>query len=405
MHSPHRIARLRFRYGVALRLPLKGGAEGSRMIPALSSMKRIVIKIGSSTIADIDNASVRTAWLAAFAEDIAALRAKGCEVVLVSSGAVALGRPILKLGHKALELPEKQAAAACGQIMLMAAWKHALALHHIHTAQLLVTLDDSENRKRYLNVRNTFETLLSHGIIPIVNENDTVTTAEIRFGDNDRLAARVAAMISADACVLLSDIDGLYTKNPKLHADAEHIAEIRAITPEIEAMGEGPSSTTSHGGMTTKLIAAKIATAAGCHLVIAQGDGVHPIAALENKAKASWFYAPESPLSARKHWIAGALQTQGTLYIDEGAAQALRSGRSLLPAGVKRIEGDFDRGDMVFVKTAAGVLVAQGLISYDAEETQKILGAKSDAIASILGYCLRDTLIHRDDMVVHGQGG
>lgn len=371
-------------------------------LPHLSSMKRIVVKIGSSTIADIDAASVRTEWLAAFAEDVMRLRAQGCEVVLVSSGAVALGRPILKLGKKHLELPEKQAAAACGQIMLMAAWQHALATHHIHTAQVLITVEDSENRKRYLNARNTFETLLSNGIIPIVNENDTVTTAEIRFGDNDRLAARVAAMISADACILLSDIDGLYTKNPKLHADAEHIARIDAITPAIEAMASGPSSTTSHGGMITKLIAARMARSAGCHLIIAQGETLHPLSALSAGARASWFIAPESPMGARKHWIAGSLQAQGALIVDDGAAHALRSGRSLLPAGVKAMEGDFDRGDMVLVKTASGELVAKGIVTYDADETQKIMGAKSEAIEGLLGYILRDTLIHRDDMVAFG---
>lgn len=370
--------------------------------PTLSSMKRIVVKIGSSTIVDIDAASVRTEWLAAFAADVMRLRAQGCEVVLVSSGAVALGRPILKLGKKHLELPEKQAAAACGQIMLMAAWQHALAKHHIHTAQVLITVEDSENRKRYLNARNTFETLLSHGIIPIVNENDTVTTEEIRFGDNDRLAARVAAMISADACILLSDIDGLYTKNPKLHADAEHVARIDEITPTIEAMASGPSSTTSHGGMITKLIAARMARSAGCHLIIAQGETLHPLTALMEGARASWFIAPESPMSARKHWIAGSLQAQGALIIDDGAAKALRSGRSLLPAGVKAMEGDFDRGDMVLVKTASGELVAKGIVTYDAEETGKIMGAKSEAIEGLLGYILRDTLIHRDDMVAFG---
>lgn len=371
-------------------------------LPSLSGMKRIVVKIGSATITDSAKASVKTEWLAAFAQDIMALRASGVEVVLVSSGAVALGRPILKLGTKVLELPEKQAAAACGQIMLMAAWKHAFAEHHVHTAQVLVTVEDSENRKRYLNARNTFETLLAHGIIPIVNENDTVTTAEIRFGDNDRLAARVAAMISADACVLLSDIDGLYTKNPKLHTDAEHIAEIREITPAIDAMGTGPASATSHGGMVTKLIAAKMAMSAGCHLVIAQGDRLHPLAALADGAKASWFIAPESPMGARKHWIAGTLATQGIVRIDDGAVKALKAGRSLLPAGCKSIEGDFDRGDVVLVETLDGVAVAKGITCYDAVEARRIMGAKSDAIESILGYILRDTLIHRDDMVVLG---
>jgi glutamate 5-kinase len=369
----------------------------------LLNAKRIVVKIGSSTIADIARASVRAEWLAAMAEDIARLRARGCEVVVVSSGAVALGRPILGLGHAAIDLPEKQAAAACGQILLMDAWNGALRPHALHAAQVLLTLEDSENRKRYLNARATFETLLSHGLVPVVNENDTVTTAEIRFGDNDRLAARVAAMVSADVCVLLSDIDGLYTKNPKLHADAAHIAEVRAITPEIEAMASGPASTTSHGGMTTKLIAAKMAVAAGCHLVIAQGETMHPLQELEDGAKSTWFLAPESPMSARKNWIAGTLNVKGAVRVDAGAALALGKGGSLLPAGVKSIEGAFERGDTVAISTLEGRVLGHGIIAYDAEEAAKILGQKSDAIEGILGYKIRDTLIHRDDLVLqHG---
>jgi glutamate 5-kinase len=369
----------------------------------LSSAKRIVIKIGSSTIADIDNACVREGWLSAMVEDVAALRARGCEVVVVSSGAVALGRPILGLGHAAIELPEKQAAAACGQILLMDAWNSALRPHALHAAQVLLTLEDSEDRKRYLNARATFETLLAHGLVPVVNENDTVTTAEIRFGDNDRLAARVAAMISADACVLLSDIDGLYTKNPKLHEDAQHIPEVRAITPDIEAMGSGPASSTSHGGMTTKLIAAKIAVAAGCHLAIARGDIAHPLRTLSEGGTATWFIAHESPLNARKHWIAGALSIKGIVRVDAGAEAALKKGGSLLPAGAKASEGSFDRGDTVAITTLEGRVIGHGIAAYDAAETQKILGAKSDAIEGILGYKIRDTLIHRDDLVLqHG---
>lgn len=370
------------------------------MLPDLSQMKRIVIKIGSALIADIDHASVHMQWLQGLADDIARLRAKGCDVVVVSSGAVALGRPVLGLGHKALELTEKQAAAACGQIQLMQAWQHALAPHHTHAAQVLLTLDDSENRKRYLNARATFETLLARGLVPVVNENDTVTTAEIRFGDNDRLAARVAAMISADGCILFSDIDGLYTKNPKLHADAEHIALVEQITPEIEAMAGGPASTTSNGGMTTKLIAAKMALSAGCHLVITQGDTPHPLQALMQGAKATWFKASLSPMNARKHWIAGSMGERGALIVDEGAARALSAGKSLLPSGVTSLEGAFERGDTVAIKTVSGTLIARGITAYDADEAQRILGVHSDAIESILGYRVRDTLIHRDDMVM-----
>ncbi len=370
------------------------------MLPTLTGMKRIVIKIGSALIADIDRASVHMEWLKALADDIAELRAKGCEVVVVSSGAVALGRPVLGLGKKPLELTEKQAAAACGQIQLMQAWQHALAPHHLHAAQVLLTLDDSENRKRYLNARATFETLIARGLVPVVNENDTVTTAEIRFGDNDRLAARVAAMISADCCILFSDIEGLYNKNPKLHADAEHIPVVSSITPAIEAMASGPASTTSHGGMVTKIIAAKMAIEAGCHLVITRGDVARPLHALSQGGKATWFTAKDSPMNARKHWIAGSMSEHGSVFVDEGAAKALGTGKSLLPSGVKRIEGNFDRGDTVAVRTLEGALLAKGITAYDADEARRIMGAKSDAIESILGYTVRDTLIHRDDMVM-----
>ncbi len=370
------------------------------MIPTLTSMKRVVIKIGSSLIADIDRASVHMAWLQSLCADIANLRAKGCEVVVVSSGAVALGRPVLGLGHKALELTEKQAAAACGQIQLMQAWQHALAPHHQHAAQVLLTLDDSENRKRYLNARATFETLLARGLVPVVNENDTVTTAEIRFGDNDRLAARVAAMISADVCILFSDIDGLYTKNPKLHEDAIHIAEVESITAEIEAMGTGAASATSSGGMITKIMAAKMATDAGCHLVITKGDRVQPLNALMQGARATWFMAKHSPANARKQWIAGSMSERGAVCVDEGAARALAAGKSLLPSGVTTLEGTFERGDTVLIKTLSGSIIGKGITAYDAEEAQRILGAQSDAIEAILGYSVRDTLIHRDDMVM-----
>ncbi|MBA4274171.1 MAG: glutamate 5-kinase [Alphaproteobacteria bacterium] len=370
------------------------------MAPSLASMKRIVIKIGSALIADIDRASVHMAWLKGLADDIAALRAKGCEVVVVSSGAVALGRPVLGLGHKSLELTEKQAAAACGQIQLMQAWQHALAPHHLHAAQVLLTLDDSENRKRYLNARATFETLLARGLVPVVNENDTVTTAEIRFGDNDRLAARVAAMISADCCILFSDIDGLYTQNPKLHHDAAHIPEVTHITADIEAMAAGPASSTSSGGMITKIIAAKMATEAGCHLVITRGDTEHPLSALSQGAKATWFMASGSPMGARKQWIAGSMSERGAVIIDDGAARALADGKSLLPSGVKALEGTFERGDTVLIKTQSGSTIGKGISAYDADEAQRILGVHSEAIASILGYSVRDTIIHRDDMVM-----
>jgi glutamate 5-kinase len=369
-------------------------------IPDISTMRRIVVKIGSALIADIDHARVHSEWLRGLCEDIGVLKRQGCEVVVVSSGAVALGRPVLGLGHKALELIEKQAAAACGQIQLMQAWQHALAPEHCHAAQVLLTLDDSEHRKRYLNARATFETLLARGLVPVVNENDTVTTAEIRFGDNDRLAARVAGMISADACILLSDIDGLYTANPKITPDAEHVCVIHAITPAIEAMAGGAVSATSSGGMITKILAAKMALDAGCHLAITRGNIAHPLQALIDGGRASWFLASVTPMSARKHWIAGAMSERGAVIIDDGAARALVGGASLLPSGVTAVEGAFERGDTVLIKTHAGQVIGKGITAYDAAEAVRILGVRSEAIAGILGYHVRDTLIHRDDLVL-----
>lgn len=365
-----------------------------------SKAKRIVIKIGSSLIIDETNCA-RKSWLQSLAADLAALKAEGKEIIVVTSGAVALGRHPLGYGRRALELEEKQAAAACGQIMLFSLWQEVLQQQELFSAQILLTADDSIHRRRYLNARNTMDTLLENkAIIPIINENDTVATAELRFGDNDRLAARVAQMAGADMLVLFSDIDGLYTADPSQHPDAKFIAQVGDITPEIERMAGGASSAVASGGMVTKLAAAKIALSAGCHMIIARGTGQHPLKTLIEGGKYTAFVAKESPLSARQHWIAGSLHPAGSVTIDDGAARALQSGKSLLPAGVSAIEGHFERGDAVLIKNTGGRIMGKGLIAYAAEDAQRIRGKKSQEIEQILGFKRRDVLIHRDDMVL-----
>lgn len=371
-----------------------------RKLPSLATAKRIVIKLGSNLVADIAAAKPRAQWLAALAEDIAVLHEQGKEIILVSSGAGALGRPLLGFGEETITLEEKQAAAAVGQPLLMQAWSKAFAEHDIHVAQILLTLDDSERRKRYLNARETFSSLLKHRVIPIVNENDTVATAEIKVGDNDRLAARVAVMTSADILVLFSDIEGLYDKDPRKHADAEFIAQVEVMNAEILAMGGNAASGAASGGMKTKLDAATMVMAAGCSMAIAEGTKLHPLQTLMDGGKATWFLASTKPQIARKHWIATSMQAAGTLIIDEGAERALGQGKSLLPAGIIGIEGRFDRGDTVAVKNATGTLIARGIAGYSAEEAKRIIGKKTDAIAGILGYEGRDTLIHRDDLAL-----
>lgn len=366
--------------------------------PSLAAAKRIVIKIGSSLIAE--SARLRNAWLAAMAQDIAELHAANKEVILVSSGAVALGRPLVGLGTQKLSLEEKQAAAAAGQPHLIQAWQHAFAKHGINVAQLLLTLDDSEERRRYLNARATFTTLLSHRLVPIVNENDSVATAELKFGDNDRLAARVAAMLSADCLVLFSDVDGLYDKNPAKHADANHIPLVREITPAIMAMGGDAASGLSNGGMKTKLEAAQLATAAGCHMVIAKGSEKHALQQLLGGGMATWFTATTKPQLARKDWIASSVKVSGKVTIDAGAVKALKAGKSLLPAGVTAVTGSFERGDTIAVLAPDGTTIAKGIACYNASETRKIMGKKSDVVEALLGYAHRDTLIHRDDMAM-----
>jgi glutamate 5-kinase len=367
----------------------------------LASSKRLVVKIGSSILVDEAKGEIRHDWLKALTDDVARLHKAGCEVVLVSSGAIRLGRTHLKLTAGSLKLEESQAAAATGQIQLAHAYQAALARHGITVAQVLLTLDDSEERRRYLNARQTMATLLGLKAVPVINENDTVATDEIRFGDNDRLGARVAEMISADTLVLLSDIDGLYTGDPRTDSTAKFIPEIREITPEIEAMGGSAASEMSNGGMVTKLMAGRIAMAAGCRMAIADGRPVGALGALiDGKARCSWFLPEASPLSARKKWIKGSLKTAGALTVDDGAVKALSSGKSLLPAGVTAIEGEFKRGDVVDVKDRAGRVLARGLVAYAAEDARRIAGRKSAEIERLLGFRGRDEIVHRDDLVV-----
>src|SRR5580658_2949082 len=330
------------------------------MIPSLAAAQRLVVKIGSAMVVDPTEAAPRAGWLSGVASDIAAMNARGTDVIVVSSGAIALARRALGLTRRRLRLEEQQAAAAVGQIRLAQAWSEALSATGLTAAQLLLTLDDTEDRRRYLNARATINTLLSLGCVPVINENDTVATAEIRFGDNDRLASRMAEMVRADVLVLLSDIDGLYTADPRRDPAAEHLPVVAALTPEIEAMGGEPPPGYSSGGMRTKLAAARIATQAGVAMAIARGHMAHPLAALEQGARCTWFLPAPEGRSARKRWIAGALAPLGTYAVDAGAVRALRGGRSLLPAGVRGVEGIFLRGDPVVVVDADGAALARG---------------------------------------------
>lgn len=373
------------------------------MRPELTGARRIVIKIGSSTLVDDAAGAIRENWFQAFATDIATLRAQRKDIILVSSGAIALGRRLLKLPQGNLRLDQAQAAAAVGQIGLAKAWAEGLQPSGAVVAQVLLTYADTEERRRYLNARATLNTLLSLSAIPVINENDTVATAEIRYGDNDRLAARVAAMMEADALILLSDIDGLYTADPRKHAGAGLIPVVDAITPEIEAMAGDPGSAMGSGGMATKIMAAKLATNAGCHMAIARGNILHPLLALQKTGTATWFRASATPQAARKRWIAGTLKPQGKLTIDAGAQAALQSGKSLLPAGVTSAEGAFERGDCVKVAGGDGMEIGRGLIAYDADDARRILGHRSGEIEKLLGVRGRDEMIHRDDFVLTGQ--
>jgi glutamate 5-kinase len=370
------------------------------MSDALAGAKRIVVKIGSALLVEREKGQLRGAWLQSVCADVAALKRENKEIIVVSSGAIALGRRALGLRDGALKLEESQAAAAAGQVRLAQAYAEALAREGVLAAQILLTLGDTEERNRYLNARATLRTLLGFGAVPVINENDTVATAEIRFGDNDRLGARVASMMEADCLVLLSDVDGLYTADPTRNASAEHIPLVEEITPSIEAMAGESLSGVGRGGMASKLIAARIATQAGARVVIAKGAVDHPLAAVRKGARATLFRANASPRAARKRWIAAGLAAQGTLVIDAGAAQALAQGKSLLPAGVKKIEGEFRRGDAVSVKNGEGREIARGLVAYDAADAARIAGRKSAEIETLLGYRGRDEMIHRDDLAL-----
>ncbi len=371
---------------------------------SLTQARRIIIKIGSALITDTVQGSVNTGWLTSLATDVATLKARGQQVMIVSSGAIALGRRALGLPAGELKLEENQAAASAGQIHLAHAYEEALRPHAITIAQILLALADSEERRRYLNARSTLNTLLRLGAVPIINENDTVATAEIRYGDNDRLAARVAQMTSADCLILLSDIDGLYTSDPQSDARATHIDYVEEITPEIEAMAGTVSPRDAmrlgSGGMTTKLIAARICLQAGCHMVIANGNRQAPIHAIEMGAPCTWFTPFSTPVTARKQWIAGALDPKGTLTVDDGAAEALRQGKSLLPAGITAVTGTFERGDAVLVQDQSGDEISRGLSAYSHGDALKIMGHKSSEIPELLGYRGRTAMIHADDLVL-----
>ncbi len=362
--------------------------------------RRVVIKVGSALLVDAASGQLNRTWLETLAADIAALREQGREVLLVSSGAIALGRRSLGLSPGRLRLEESQAAAAVGQIRLAHAWKEVLEQHGLNVAQILLTFRDTEERRRYLNARSTLNTLLKLKAVPVINENDTVATAEIRYGDNDRLAARVAQMIAADCLMLLSDVDGLYTADPTRDPHAQFIPEIRTITPEIERMGAGSASDVGSGGMATKIAAAKIAVGAGCHMCVALGRELHPVQRIAEGARCSWFYPSATPAAFRKQWIAGTLKPAGEIIVDEGAAEALRRGKSLLPSGVTAVIGDFDRGDAILVRDPAGNELARGLSAYSSSDAERLRGRRSSEIEALLGFRGRDELIHRDDLVL-----
>ncbi|HEY2010321.1 MAG TPA: glutamate 5-kinase [Rhizomicrobium sp.] len=379
------------------------------MSDIFAASKLVVVKVGSALLVDGAKGELRRDWLASLCDDVAALKNRGIAVVLVSSGSIALGRRLLKLPAGELRLEESQAAAAAGQVRLAEAYADMFASRGIVAAQVLLTFGDTEERRRYLNARATLGTLVGLGAVPVINENDTVATAEIKFGDNDRLGARVASMMGADKLVLLSDVDGLYTADPSRDRSATHIPEVSAITPEIEAMAGGSVSGFGRGGMTSKLIAAKIAMGAGCDVILAKGETRNPLSSLDlssssGGARHTLFRASLTPAAARKRWIAGVLRPEGALVIDEGAVRALKEGKSLLPAGIRQIDGRFERGDAVVVKDRDGREIARGLVAYNASDAEQIAGKRTVEIEAILGYRGRDEMIHRDDLILTGNG-
>jgi len=373
----------------------------SRKLPKLADFRRIVVKVGSSLLVDSAAGQPRAHWLATLCEDIAKLHKDKRDILVVSSGAIALGRSVLKLPRGPLKLEESQAAAAVGQIALARIWAESLGKHGITAGQILVTLGDTEERRRYLNARETIDKLLEWKSVPVINENDTTATTEIRYGDNDRLAARVATMMSADLLVLLSDIDGLYDAPPSSKRDAKLIPLVERITPEIEAMAGASGSELSRGGMMTKIEAGKIATSAGTHMVIASGHPDHALSAIAD-SHCTWFLTPANPVTARKKWIAGSLEPRGVLFIDGGAVAALRRGKSLLPAGVKRVDGEFSRGDAVVIRDLDGAEIGRGLVAYDAADAGKVMGLSSADAKNVLGFEGRAEIVHRDDLVMSG---
>jgi glutamate 5-kinase len=370
------------------------------MSAIFSTAKLIVVKVGSALLVDAASGELRRAWLESLCADVAALKNEGKQVILVSSGAIALGRRALKLKSGALRLEESQAAAAAGQVRLAQAYADIFAGQNIVAAQVLLTLSDTEERRRYLNARATLNTLLDLKAVPVINENDTVATAEIRFGDNDRLGARVASMMGADQLVLLSDVDGLYTADPRSDSGARHIPEVSAITAEIEAMATGSVTGLGRGGMSSKLMAARIATAAGADVIITKGEKLHPLIQIREGARHTIFRASTTPAAARKRWIAGGLKPEGVLVIDDGAVKALAEGKSLLPAGIRQVDGRFERGDAVLVKDREGREIARGLAAYNASDAERIAGKRTVEIEAILGYRGRDEMIHRDDLAL-----
>ncbi len=370
-------------------------------VPAVADFRRIVVKVGSSLLVDVEGGQLKRSWLSSLVSDLARLHANGQDVLVVSSGAIALGRRVLQLSGP-LKLEDSQAAAAVGQIALARTWAEMLGDRAMTAGQILLTVGDTEERRRYLNARSTIARLLEWRAVPVINENDTVATSEIRYGDNDRLAARVATMVSADLLILLSDVDGLYDHPPGEYANAQRIPVVRRITPEIEAMAGDAASHLSRGGMRTKIEAGKIATTAGTHMIIAPGNVDHPLTAIANGGPATWFLSSANPVTARKKWIAGAIEPKGTLHIDAGALAALLRGKSLLPAGVTRIEGVFSRGDAVVVRGPDGAEIGRGLVACDVEDAARIRGRSSNEITTILGFAGRTAMIHRDDLVLAG---
>ena len=374
------------------------------MTDVFAGARLVVVKVGSALLVDGAKGELRRAWLTSLCADVAALKQAGAKVILVSSGSIALGRRLLGLPSGALRLEESQAAAAAGQVRLAEAYADIFAGFGIVAAQVLLTFGDTEERRRYLNARATLTTLIDLGAVPVINENDTVATAEIRFGDNDRLGARVASMMGADRLVLLSDVDGLYTADPGLDPAAAHIPEVTAITPEIEAMAGDSISGFGRGGMASKVIAARIAMGAGCDVILARGAVEAPLSAINKGARHTIFRASLTPAAARKRWIAGVLRAEGVLVIDDGAVRALTDGKSLLPAGIRQVDGRFERGDAVVVKSRDGREIARGLAAYGATDAERIAGKRTVEIEAILGYRGRDEMIHRDDLVLTGNG-